>query len=220
MTDSTVRVDEIDAIKLFKAALIKFAESANVALSSAEADCYRTLLWLQTEQSAYWKNQQRKRAEALVRANEAYRQKAYFKDSSGRTPDTTQEQKAVQLAKRQLEEAEQKIVAVKTYARRLEKEIENYKGSVQRFATSVNADIPRAVQRLEQTYQQLAAYTALAAPELGTAAGATSAAPGESMAQPPDDASMARPEPAPAPEPAEKKADAPESSADERGATS
>jgi hypothetical protein len=92
MSESSARVNSIDAIKNFKIALIKFAETGMVALSAAEAEVNRTIMWLQLEQPAYWASQLRKRQEALVRANEALRAKTMFKDASGRTPDTSQEQ--------------------------------------------------------------------------------------------------------------------------------
>ena len=192
MSESSAKVDSIDAIKAFKVALIKFAEAGMVALSAAEAEVNRTLMWLQLEQPAYWKAQLRKRQEDLVRANEAYRAKAMFKDASGRTPDTTQELKAVQLCKRRIEEAEWKIAAIKKHKSRLEKELQNYKGGVQRFSGAVHSDLPRAAERLERVFAQLDSYVALAAPEVGTPAGALGGESESSSGLRDDQQSMAR----------------------------
>jgi hypothetical protein len=170
MSESSARVDSID-----------------------EAEVHRTILWLQLEQPAYWASQLRKRQEALVRANEALRAKTMFRDASGRTPDTTQEQKAVQIAKRRIEEAEQKIAAVKKYRGRLEKEFQNYKGGVQRFSSAVASDIPRAVERLARVFAQLDAYVALAAPDAAAASEAFADASSSEGELRDGEASMARP---------------------------
>ncbi len=193
MSDSSANVDSIDAIKAFKIALIKFAETGMIALSAAEGEVHRTLLWLQLEQPAHWASQLRKRQEALVRANEAFRAKAMFRDASGRTPDTTQEEKAVQLCKRRIEEAEHKIAAVKKYRGKLEKEFQNYKGGVQRFSSAVQADVPRAADRLERIFAQLDSYVALAAPDTAVASAALSEASDSSSELREDQSSMARP---------------------------
>lgn len=193
MSESSVKVDSIDAIKAFKIALIKFAETGMIALAAAEGEVHRTLLWLQLEQPAHWASQLRKRQEDLVRANETFRAKAMFKDASGRTPDTTQEQKAVQLCKRRIEEAEQKIAAVKKYRMKLEKEFQNYKGGVQRFSAAVQSDIPRATERLERVFEQLDSYVALAAPDTVTTSAAMSVSSDSTIGLRDDQASMARP---------------------------
>ena len=59
---------------------------ARLALGDAESEMNRVLLWLETEQHAYWSGQVRKRTEAVAKAKEAVRFKKVFKDSSGRTP--------------------------------------------------------------------------------------------------------------------------------------
>lgn len=165
MSESSAKVDSIDAIKNFKIALIRFAETGMIALSAAEGEATRVQLWLQLDQPAYWKSQLRKRQEELTRANEAYRAKAMFKDSSGRTPDVSQELKAVQTAKRRIEEAEWKIAAVKRHKLRLDKEIQNFKGGVQRLSADVTTEIPRAAERLERIFAKLDSYVSLAAPD-------------------------------------------------------
>jgi hypothetical protein len=191
MSESSAKVDSIDAIKNFKIALIKFAETGMIALAAAEGEATRVQLWLQLEQPAYWKAQLRKRQEELTRANEAYRAKAMFKDSTGRSPDASQELKAVQIAKRRIEEAEWKITAIKRNKLRLDKELQNFKGGVQRLSADVTTEIPRAAERLERIYAKLDSYVALAAPD--SAAPVSTLSSGESSSGLRDDqASMKR----------------------------
>lgn len=189
------RVDSIEALKLFRRALLKFAEAANVALPDAESEMSRTLVWLENEQTTYWQSELRKRTDLVSRCKEAVRMKKLFKDSSGRTPSAVDEEKALRVAQLKLQEAEEKVVAVKRYKQKLQKEILLYKGQVQRFATSVLCDVPLWTARLDAIVDKLEEYVALAPAESEVApvVGETSAA---SQPTPIDAAtSMARAEP-------------------------
>ena len=168
MSEGSARVDSIDSIKLFRIALLKFAEACSVAMTDAESEMHQTQNWLDNEQLSHWQSQIRKRTELLGRAKEALRMKKLFKDSSGRTPSAVEEEKAVRLAQARLEEAEQKLVATKKYSRVLQREIQNYKGSIQRFATTVESDVPVAVAQLDAMAAALETYVAYAPGDAAT----------------------------------------------------
>lgn len=169
MSDSA-HIDDIDALKLFRRALWKFAEVANVALGDAESEMQRVLLWLETEQRSYWQHQLRVRHEALQKAKDALRQKKLYKDSTGKYPSAVDEEKAVALAQRRLEEAETKLAAVRRYIPRLQREIQLYKGATQRFATTVQVDLPSAVHALDRITAKLEEYVALSSETADSAA--------------------------------------------------
>lgn len=156
-----IRVDSIDALKSFKSALIKFAEAAHVALADAEGELQRTLNWLETEQHTHWASEIRKRTEMVARAKDALRQKTLFKNAAGSKDSAIEEHKALALAERRLQEAEQKLANCRRHRARLQKEIDLYKGAVQRLATSVQADLPLAATRLDNMVASLEAYVAL-----------------------------------------------------------
>lgn len=158
----SANISSIDSLKAFRIALIKFQEAALVALAEGEGDLTGTLHWLETEQYPYWNGQIRKRHEAHERAKEALRMKQLFKDSSGRIPSAVEEQKAVQKARNALEEANEKLANVKKYGRVLVRELQTYKGSVQRFATTVVSDLPVAAAQLGQLVNTLEEYASLA----------------------------------------------------------
>ena len=187
------RVESIEALRQFKAAIWKFQEAATVALGDAESEMHRVLVWLETEQGTYWQGQIRKRQEAVARAREALRMKQIFKDAAGRQPTAIEEQKALQAALRQVAEAEQKLLNVKRWTRALQKEVEMYKGSVQRFATDVQSELPAAAAHLESLSAKLDAYVSLQA---GGFVGADAAASVSSAVSEP---SMARSPSVPAP---------------------
>lgn len=164
----SANITSIDTLKAFRINLIKFQESALVALAEGEGDLTSTLNWLETQQYPYWSGQIRKRHDLLERAKEALRMKQLFRDSSGRIPHAMEEQKAVHAAKIRLAEAEEKLANVKKYGRVLVRELQVYKGSVQRFATTVVADIPVATAQLGQLINTLEQYAALAPADTST----------------------------------------------------
>jgi hypothetical protein len=126
----TARIHSIDAVMAFKTSMVKFTEIANVALSSAEGELRRMMVWLESEQLMHWQTQIRKRQEALTRAKDAVRQKMLYPDSTGRTPTPVEEWKQQKICQQRLEEAEQKLVNTRRAIRLLEKEMQVYKGSV------------------------------------------------------------------------------------------
>jgi hypothetical protein len=160
---SGARVQNIDTLKHFRVALWKFAESANVALGDAEGEVQRTVSWLQGEQQQFWTGQIRKRHEIVNRCKDAVRQKQLFKDSTGRVQSAVDELKALGIAKKRLEEAEQKLIATKRHSAKLQKELHMYKGAVQGFATAVASDLPNGVANLDRMIHSLEAYVSLTA---------------------------------------------------------
>ncbi len=171
----TARIDSIADLRGFRVALIKFADACNVALGDAEADMQRTLQWLDRDQTSYWNNQLAKRAEIVGRCKEAVRMKKLFKSQTGGQQSAVEEEKALRIAIRNYEEAEQKIIACKQWSKRLQKEIMMYKGGVTRFASVLGGDIPRALAALDAMASSLEEYAMLSAGAggAGAAAGTT-----------------------------------------------
>lgn len=168
---SQARVDDLDALKRFKLALLKFQEAAMVALADAEGDFTRTMLWLEVEQAPFWDAQVRKRQLALSQAQERLRMKKVFKDVVGSKPSTIDEEKAVKVAMARLEEANQKVANVKLWKRRMEKIGHDYKGSAQRLQTTVSASLPATTAALEGMIRQLELYIGLRPAEVASEAG-------------------------------------------------
>ena len=155
------RIYSVDAVKHFRAALIKFAEGGNGALTAADGDIDRVLGWLERDQTMYWTGQVRKRHDIVVRCEDAVRQKKIFKSADGGTQSVVDEMKALQVAKRREDEANAKVVTVKRAIAALRKEAQMYKGRVQRLQTFLSADLPKAVHRLDKMMDDVAAYLAI-----------------------------------------------------------
>ncbi len=155
------RIHSVDAIRQFRAALIKYAETGNSALTSADSDIDRVLGWLERDQTSYWAGQVRKRHEHVIRCEDAVRQKKLFKGADGGTQSVVDEMKALSVAKRREVEAEQKVLTVKKAVAVLRKEGMLYKGRVMRLATTMSSDLPKAVHKLDRMMDQVEAYLSL-----------------------------------------------------------
>ena len=155
---TTARVESVDAIKDFRVYLTKFQEMAGRALGDADSDVNRMVRWLEGEGLNYWTSTIRKRQESLAKAEEAFRFKRLYKDASGATPSAVEEQKAVQIARKRLDEANNKLANVKKWTRQLQKEISNYRGGVSGFSTAVSSGVPQAVAHLGALLDQLDKY--------------------------------------------------------------
>lgn len=162
-------VESIDALKALRVALWKFVEAANGSLSETDSDIDRTLMWLEIEQQSFWDGQIRKRNELVARAKDALRSKKIYRSDITR-PSTVEEEKALAIAQRRLEEANEKLGSVRRLARKLQKDALLYRGQVQRLALFLQADMPQAVNMLDQMIAHLEEYVAIApsSPDAGT----------------------------------------------------
>ncbi|HSW46745.1 MAG TPA: hypothetical protein VLM89_14380 [Phycisphaerae bacterium] len=190
---STARVHSIDAIKEFRLALCGFADKAGLVLNDADCELQRTLNWLETEQYSYWEGQIRKRNEDVAKAKQAVLVKKLCRNIDGSPGSAVEEEKALRIAIRKLEEAKQKLAGVRRYAHVLQKEILNYRGQVQRLANNVAVDIPLALGRLDFCIRKLEDYVAAGGAAEPEAVSSTAV---EDLGGSPEQRpSMARPEP-------------------------
>src|SRR6185503_20202213 len=171
------RVTSIDALKTFRVAVADFRAEAGAALMETEAEIQRQLVWLRHEQLAHWQRQVRVRTELLTRARSDLYRKQVAQDAQIRAG--VDQKKAVEAAKRSLEEAEQKIQAVKHWVRLLDRELVLYKGEVQTLAGMLDGDEGGG----EEVVGGLEADAAIAAPMTGGGAAEGEARPaGETVA--------------------------------------
>jgi hypothetical protein len=155
---TSANVESVDAIRDFRIHLTKFQELAGRALSDADSDINKTTRWLEGEALTYWNGQIRKRQEAVAKAEEAVRQKRLYKDASGSTQSAVEEMKQLKIAKDRLNEAQEKLKAVKHWTRELLKQVTMYRGNVSRFANDVQGAVPEAIAHLGATVEQLDKY--------------------------------------------------------------
>ncbi|MEX2544576.1 MAG: hypothetical protein WD316_05555 [Phycisphaeraceae bacterium] len=165
----SARVESIQAIRDFRAAMIEFQDQARRALLEAQGDVERTLNWLD-EQQGYWKQELRKREEQVVEARRAVNQKKLYPAVDGSRPSAVEEEQALSLAKRRVEEAEQKLKATRRGRQELSRQAVLFHGALQRLGQRLDADLPRACAQLETMASQLDAYVNVRAPRLAAEA--------------------------------------------------
>ena len=179
-----VRVDDIEVFRLFRAAMLKFAQATEQSLTNADSQISRTHSWLESEQSSYWKGQLRLRSENVTKARDALRQKKLFRDYSGRTPDTSEEEKMLARCLAAVEHAQDKIEAVRKWLPRLEKEADLYRGGVARLLGTAGVEVPRAVALLDRLAASLEAYVQLEGPGIDIPASAAPTDPTDTPTEP------------------------------------
>jgi hypothetical protein len=153
---SSARVTSIDAVRDFRAALCNFIEETGQSICNIDMEIQRFYDWLSNDQLNFWSRQVRACEEKLAEAKNAMHQRklASFEDN----PSVIQEKKDVEKCKRRLEEAEDKVKAVKRWTRVVEQEIEEYKGKREQLSSAVQGDLPRGVSMLERIVGSLDAY--------------------------------------------------------------
>lgn len=157
------RVESVDAIKELRVYLTKFQEAGSLALGDADSDINRTIRQLEGEWPTFWTGQVRKRQEILQKAEEAFRFKRLYKDSSGNIPSAVEEQKAVQVAKKNLQDAQEKLTSVKRWSKQIQKELVLYRGGVARITNAIAAGMPAAIAHLGATVDNLEKYMGITA---------------------------------------------------------
>ena len=160
------RVQDLDAIRGFRVALIKFIESSSAALIDAEGEIVKRISWCEGEQQVFWQHNIRKLQDLISQLKEQIRMKKLFKDSSGRTVSAFDEEKKLRAAQAKLEMAEQKLMNCRKWAKQLQREQLMYRGGVQRLQTMLTSDLVTGIATLDRIVAQLDQYLAAGAPEL------------------------------------------------------
>ncbi len=152
------RVTSLDEIRRFRIAMSGFVEDCQGALMSIRSEISRTQNWVERDQLPYWKNMVKKCTKDLGQARNDLNRKEM---TSNRTID---EQRAVERAKRRLEEAQRKLVVVKKWAKMLPNELDRLIGGVRTLSATVDREGPNAELRLGEFLKSLEHYLALQAP--------------------------------------------------------
>ena len=154
------RVDSLEELGQFRTELCTLTDELRAELYAAESDLRRTIDWVNTTQAAHWKRQVRIRTEEYGRARSELNRKRDQRTRLDARQSCVEEEKALKRAEKRVEEARQKIVAVKQWSRKLEEAVFGYQSLAQGLMSLVDADVPRAVARLDAMARALEAYLA------------------------------------------------------------
>ena len=164
---SPARIDCIDALKELRTFLCNIGKKISVALDDADFDVARTLHWLKDDRYPYWKKEVRLRQEALVKAKLELKRKQFFEKAPGHY--FADEKKAVAVAQRRFDEAEDKLKKVRGWIPVLEKESYACRGALQGLSNFVQIELANRRTQIDEMICALESYVDLSAP---TAAGA------------------------------------------------
>ncbi len=148
------KVTSLEAIESFRAKLIIYRSKAASLLDEIGEDVTRTRLWLQTDRTAFWQQQIRKRNRELEQ-----RQQELFSARLSQFADSTPAlQQAVHKARQAVRDAEEKLSHVKHWQRQFDQRVEPLGRQVDKLRHHFDHDLVLAVAYLDDMIQTLSAY--------------------------------------------------------------
>ncbi len=158
-----VNVGAIEAISELRGRCVEAGESIARTLDECLSQAARTLTWVQGPQTEHWKRQKRKREQKFASAkSDLERAKIAQPDADPRS--FVDQQRGIRRAKAALEEADQKIRAVKRWSRELERQLTLFRGGVRSLSSSAEVDLPKAARWLKNLESHLSGYLQVAPP--------------------------------------------------------
>ena len=162
--DSQARVASLDRVEEFRAAYAKFGDAARQALLGVDLEIRRVQEWLEKDIIAYWKGEIRRREEKVNEAKAALHRKR-ITAAFGNTVADTDEIVQLRKAQARLDEAAEKLKAVKQWKLIVEQEVNEYRAPAQVLGNLLDADVPRALSALSRTLDTLESYLQVTAPD-------------------------------------------------------
>ncbi len=168
------RLTRIDAVEEISAAVDAFRNEASAALEGLAMEIQRAQDWIHTDRHEHWNHEVRRGWERITAARVELQQAMTSRRIGNHDPACIDEKKALALAKRRLEIAQEKVEAVRHSARAIDRGVDEYRGARTPLAGWLESELPKALAALRRMMDNLEAYLALNAS--GGSAGAISAA--------------------------------------------
>jgi hypothetical protein len=168
------QITSVEAIDLFRAALIVFTSQARPALEEVSGEMTRTRVWLQSDQRRFWENERRVRSKKLEQAQ----QELFSARLSQFQESTSLQIMAVHRAQQAVRVAEEKLAQLKKWDRELENRSAPLLKEVEQLHGFLTAEMPKAVAYLAQVVRTLDAYAEAGTPAGGGGAATPGAEPG------------------------------------------
>jgi hypothetical protein len=154
------KITSVEAIEMFRAALIVFTSHARPALEEVSSEMTHTRLWLENDQRRFWENERRVRNKKLEQA-----QQELFNARLSEFQDSTSLQlMVVHRAQHAVRDAEEKLARLKRWDRELDNRSAPLLKEVEQLHSFLTAEMPKAVAYLSQAVRALDAYTDAGAP--------------------------------------------------------
>ncbi len=148
------KISSIDALEAFRADLIQYIAKARVALEDMEGDVRRTQTWLDTDRLQHWTGQTRLWMKNLQQAE----QELYSANLTNPQAGNAFQKMAVHKARRQLDEAEEKMRVVKKWRQTFENRATPLLRQLDPIFHLVGQQLPQGVHSLGEAIKALQAY--------------------------------------------------------------
>jgi hypothetical protein len=155
----SAHVTSVAALADFRAALATFAHEAKDALGAVETEIRRTADWLD-DQLQHWQAEVRRREDDVFQGKQELARRRMMK-VGGRSPDCTEQEEALQLARDRLEHAEDQRSKTRVWIRELPLAITDYEGRARQLMSLLEGNVPRACALLDRKADALEAYVGL-----------------------------------------------------------
>ena len=162
MSDSA-QVKSIESLHFFRAAVVRFQETARQSVTSLEVELLKILGWLERDRPGFWKREietcYREMGEARVRLH-----KCRMRRVGDFRPTCFEEQKDLEKAKKDLEFAQKQIPVVKYWNVCAQQEANEYHGRSSQLTQMLERDVPELLALLHHAIDRLEAYNNLQLP--------------------------------------------------------
>lgn len=150
------RVSSVEAVVSLKLGLVQFHEEGGRAVDGILAELGRAVGWLDATRTA-WAQRLREAQERVSQAKQDLARRK-MQRMTGREPDTTEQEKALRMAVRDVEEAEAKLAACRRWAVNLQQALSEHQGPIRRLSGVISGELPDVIAKMEQRIRALEKY--------------------------------------------------------------
>jgi hypothetical protein len=157
------QVKSIDALQTMTGALDRFHGEAAAAMDDLDMEVRRALEWLR-DRKEYWTLEMRRAWERVAEARVQLQQAMTVRQIAEHQPTCIDERRALEKAKRRVQVAQDKIVAVQHWTHVVDRIVNDYRASRSRLTGWLDADYPQALAALRKMREILETYVAVQVP--------------------------------------------------------
>jgi hypothetical protein len=155
------RLTRIDAVEEMSAAVDAFRNEATAALEMLDMEIRRALEWIHHDRHEYWNHQVRRGWERITEARVQLQQAMTARRIGEHDPACIDEKKALARAKQRLEVAQEKVEAVRHFARAIDRAVDEYRGARTPLSSWLESEAPKALATLRRMMDHLEGYLAV-----------------------------------------------------------
>lgn len=157
------QISSLSALEELDVSLTTFRDAASESLAAIEMEIQRMLDWLASDALPFWKQQVRRRDDAVVNAK-ADLNRAKLAKVCGHEPECIDQKVALRRAQVAYAEAQEKVAAVKRWLAALEPEIAEYRGVAEELRTLLDINLAKGRATLSKFMDSIESYLAIAPP--------------------------------------------------------